>query len=70
MLGAAGDSPSLILSLLQPRSHASFFLVFSNCIFRSLIKQDFQTLLSGKLLQGAEGQLGDEQQKKNNYQKK
>lgn len=36
---------SLSLLQLQPKSHPSFLIVFSNCIFRCLIKQDFQTVV-------------------------
>lgn len=65
-LGAAADSPSpLLLSQLQPESHPSSFPVFSNRVFTTLVKRDLQTPSEGELLQGAEGQLGDEQQKKN-----
>lgn len=54
--------PPLLLSQFQPESHPSSFLLFSNHVFTSLVRRDLQTPSEGELLQGAEGQVGDEQQ--------
>lgn len=70
-LGAAADSPPpLLLSQLQPESHPSSFLLFSNHVFTSLVRRDLQTPSEGELLQGAEGQVGDEQQQQKNNNEK